>query len=151
PRSKRSQLRSGSRRRWRGEPIVQRLPRRLPRLVYNRIPGENAMARSTSRQMYLWAAYVGLLLGCGWWEHAENREDIQRQSRWQAYIGELRVESKNHYDELVDWMGMNSSQVDARETFERRFAGEYTLTSRDEGDLVETRWVHSKYGYAVNV
>lgn len=109
------------------------------------------MARSTSRQMYLWAAYVGLLLGCGWWKDAENREDIQRQSRWQAYIGELRVESKNHYDELVDWMRMNSSQVDAREMFERRFAGEYTLTSRDEGDLVETRWVHSKYGYAVNV
>jgi hypothetical protein len=109
------------------------------------------MARSTSRQMYLWAAYVGLLLGCGWWKDAENREDIERQSRWQAYIGELRVESKNHYDEVVDWMGMNSSPEDAREKFEQRFAGEYTLTSRDEGDRVEARWVHSKYGYAVNV
>lgn len=108
------------------------------------------MVRSTSGQMLFWSAYVALLLGCGWWKDAENREDIQRQSKWGARIGELRIESKQHYDEVVEWMRLNSSHEDARQVFEQRFAGEYALTLQERDELVEAKWVHSKFGYAVN-
>jgi hypothetical protein len=107
------------------------------------------MARSTSRQMYFWAAYVGLLLSCGWWKDAENREDIQRQSKWQAYIGELRVEAKQHFDEVIEWMRLNSSQPDSRRTFQQRFTSDYTGTTLEEDDREEVKWVHAKYGFVI--
>lgn len=107
------------------------------------------MARSTNRQMYLWAAYVGLLLGCGWWKDAENREDIQRQSEWQAYIGELRIEAKHHFDEVIEWMRQNSSQPDSRHVFQQRFSSDYTRMMLDEGDRDEDKWVNRKYGFEI--
>ena len=107
------------------------------------------MARSKSRQMYFWAAYVGMLLGCGWWKDAENREDIQRQTKWQAYIGELRVESKHHYDEALEWMRLNSSQPDSRQIMQQRFSSDYTQTSHKESDREEVKWVHAKYGFVI--
>ena len=107
------------------------------------------MARGTSRQMYFWAAYVGLLLGCGWWKDAGNREDIQRQSKWQAFIGELRVESKQHYDEVLEWMRLNSSQPGSRQIMQQRFGSDYTGTTLEEDDREEVKWVHAKYGFVI--
>jgi hypothetical protein len=99
--------------------------------------------------MYLWAAYVGLLLGCGWWKDAENREDIQRQSKWQAYIGELRIEAKQHFDEVIEWMRLNSSHPDSRQAFQQWFSSDYTGTTLEEGDREEYKWVHAKFGFKI--
>jgi hypothetical protein len=107
------------------------------------------MDRSASRQMFFWSAYVGLLLGCGWWKDAENRADLQRQSQWGARIGELRIEAKQHYDEVVEWMRLNSSQPDFCQVIQQRFNGDYTRTLLKEGDREEFKWVHVKYGFVI--